>query len=118
MNRIEREQLDLKISATRAKLRKAFVALRRQGYVARMNYLCCQGCGSAAMDLKDKKGGVFWHHQDDDGFKEDGELYIAFLTENGDGSVKVGEALVAALKAENVWVEWDGSSDTRVLVKA
>ena len=118
MNRQERDLLAEKVKATRAKLRKAFVALRRQGYVARMNFWCCQGCGSSAMELKGKKGGVFWHHQDDDGFKEDGELYIAFLTENGDGAVKVGEALVAALKAENIWVEWDGSSDTRVLVKA
>lgn len=119
MNRVEREQLDLRVSATRAKLRIAFKSMRRQGYAARANFMCCMGCATSALDIKGKKGGVYWHRQSDDHFKEDGELYIGFFVENDtDDSKKVAEALVATLKAEGLWVEWNGSGDTKVMVKA
>ena len=107
-----------KIKETRTKIQKAFRLLRSQGFAARGNYMCCGGCARAALDLEGKKGGVFWHKQDDEGFRKDGELYIGFFTQDGNGSDKVAEAVIAALKAENVWVEWKGDTGTRILVKA
>lgn len=101
----------------RAKLKLAFAALREQGYAAKENFLCCQSCGGAAIDLKGKKGGVFWHGQDDEGLKEHGSLYISFLTKEGGGSEKVGAALAVALRSEGLQVEWNGTAAERVKVK-
>lgn len=107
-----------KIKETRTKLQKAFRLLRSQGFEARGNFMCCGNCATSALKLDGKKGGVYWHQQDDEGFKKDGHLYIGFCTPDGKGSDKVAEATVAALTASGVWAEWDGDTGTRILVKA
>lgn len=54
-------------------LNKAFKELRKRGYLARQNFMCCSNCAGtaladAATKLKDKgkdvRGCVFYHHQD------------------------------------------------------
>ena len=55
---------------TITRIGKAFAALRRQGYIARQNYLCCGTCAGAAIatDIKEKRlkprGAVFYTKQD------------------------------------------------------
>lgn len=100
----------------RKKLRLAFAALQRNGYEARDNFMCCQSCGGAAINLKGKKGGVFWHAQDEDDLRENAHVCIAFLTENGKGTKAVGKALADALRAEGLMVEWNGTAAQRVKV--
>lgn len=102
--------------AIRQKLLLAFSKLRKNGYEAQDNFMCCQSCGAAAMNLKGKKGGVFWHAQDDDALRENGYVYIAFLTKNGKRAEAVGKALVDALRAEGLSVEWNGTEWERVKV--
>lgn len=114
------------LRVARTKLRRAFVSLRRLGLKARANYLCCQGCGNAALsETFDKKdvGGVFWHHQDDAGFREDGDVYLAFFLNNGPKDVDpsaelVGHMIVDALTEQGLDVEWNGDSDERIHVYA
>jgi hypothetical protein len=92
------------------KLTKSFRELRKMGYFARQNFKCCQSCGCSAIpeELKDKY--IFYHYQDNGDLLRHGECYLAW---SGNG-----EQIVKILKQNDVIVEWDGSQDTRILVKA
>ena len=119
-------------SEVRSNILKAFAELRKEGYLARANHLCCQNC--AGYDLTEKagklvekgkevKGCVFWHSQDEDDWKSRGSMYLAFGDMNstkhgkiGLSSKEVGENVVKKLKKFKVPFEWDGSSRTRIRV--
>ena len=91
---------------SRANLRKAFRALRKNGYFARMNFWCCQTCGwSEVPDEKSDKV-VFFHNQDNDTLKYNGYTYLDW---GGDGN-----ELKTILEAHDIGVEWDGSNVTRI----
>jgi hypothetical protein len=107
---------EAKVLEARAKVLLAFRSLRGKGIRAKANFMCCMGCATDAMDLSGKRGGVYWHRQAEESFKEYGSLYIGFFTENGKGSLEIGKDLNAALKARGLDVEWDGTSDTKVAV--
>jgi hypothetical protein len=116
----------------KAKLTKAFRSLRRQGFIARQNFLCCQTCAgyeatqiAERMTLLGKKveGCVFYHQQDARQFNEDGTLYLAYgdlksskLGKIGRLTKEVGEMVVAALRAEGLEPEWDGDPDRRIFL--
>lgn len=102
----------------RKKIGLAFKTLRKLNIRAKANFMCCTGCATAAMSLKGYAGGVYWHHQAEQGFKESGQLYIGFFTDKGDGSVVIGAALAAALKEQGLDVEWDGTGETKVAIYA
>jgi hypothetical protein len=116
MNRIKVPLED--IQQCREKVLRAFKSLRKENIRARANFWCCMGCATAALDIKGKKGGVYWHNQDEERFREDGYLHIGFCTEDGKTCQALGQSLVDALKAQGADVEWDGTSDTRVCVYA
>lgn len=119
-------------SEVRHAILKAFRELRKEGYLARANHLCCQNC--AGYDLTEKaaklvgegksvKGCVFWHNQDEQNWKETGSMHLAFgdmdSTEHGKIGLttkEVGERVVEKLKKFNVPYEWDGKSGTRIRV--
>jgi hypothetical protein len=69
---------------TRVKIEMAFDALRDDGYIAEMDWCCCQNCGWRAID--EQHGGdcnvVFFHAQDADQLDEEGQCLIAW---RGDG---------------------------------
>ena len=67
----------------RAALRAAFQDLRRRGYFARMNWLCCQTCGWAAIPPERTNKAVFYHRQDAASLEEAGGTYVAW---SGDGA--------------------------------
>jgi hypothetical protein len=48
----------------RTNLTKAFAELRKNGYFAKQNFLCCQSCGWAALSDEEAKNAVFYHNQD------------------------------------------------------
>jgi hypothetical protein len=88
------------------KIAKAFRTLRKLGYFARQNWMCCQGCGWAAVPDQDKV--VFYHSQDREHFIETGNLYLSW---SGDG-----EEIVKAFHEAGLCVKWDGDTGTRILV--
>lgn len=88
-------------------LTQAFKEIRKKGYFARQNFLCCQSCAWAAVpDGKDEKV-VFYHNQDADGIRY-GEVYLAW---SGNG------AEIVEVFSKYFNVIWDGSTSTRILVK-
>lgn len=117
-------------------LTRAFNALKKMGYIAKKNFSCCQSCagyeiasslGEVIKGDPGKKskvrGCVFYHHQDNAGLKESGELMLSYgvLGVSGDGDVGIptveqGKEIVRALGDEGCRVEWDGTEDTRILV--
>lgn len=64
------------------KVQAAFEELEGRGFVARMNFTCCQTCGHAEIE-DERRGGehsyVFFHAQDTQHLtQDDTELYLAF----------------------------------------
>src|SRR6185437_11794022 len=127
------------VAENKEKLNQAFKFLRKNGMIARQNFTCCQSCGGYAIGTymegqldkgKSQLGYVFYHHQDaealkSDGYRSDGNLYLAY----GDGSTnkypnnvpksseEIGKMIFLALTQAGLVVEWNGDSDTRILVK-
>lgn len=88
----------------------AFRELRKLGYFARQNFLCCQTCAWA--DVPDDKANkaVFYHRQDADDLEKRGRCYLAW---SGDGN-----EIVSVLQKHGLKTEWDGKETTRILVFA
>ena len=138
-----------------AKVSRAFDALSGRGIVARMNFACCQTCGTAEIDdertpVDDPGEGyafrewgyTFFHQQDAERLADEpsdlylsysvfapapdlGELDRAWLRDGDDAAkqdvirrseVLVGTAVVDALRAEGLDVDWDGSTTSRIHV--
>lgn len=98
------------------KILAAFAKLRKQGIRARANFMCCGSCAAAGLDIKGKKGGVYWHQQDEERFREDGYVYLGFCSRTDEEALLVGKALDLALQAEGLPVYWGESVHLRVRV--
>jgi hypothetical protein len=85
------------------KIRVAFRELRKRGYVARMNFMCCLGCGCAALPKGATKW-VFYHQQDAEG----ASLWIAW---GGDAS-----EICAVLRSVGLTVVEPPDENTRIEV--
>ena len=112
------------------RLNRAFAALRKQGLLARQNFLCCGSCAGYALTedavartRKGKKvnGCVFYHRQDTERFLTGDTLFLGYgpldSTELGTIGLttrEVGTLVVAALEAEGLEPHWDGNPDTRI----
>lgn len=90
------------MTTTREKIAAAFRQIRKEGGVARMNFMCCSSCGWA--ELAEKYGEdsdrtmVFWNQQADD----------AFYTDRGWGSV--GSLYAGDLKY-GLCLQWQGDKE-------
>ncbi len=113
----------------RVGLREAFKALRKKGYLANINYLCCTSCGMSAMSERINKmaqkppGVMFTHAQDMDNLKDGHDLFIAYSSSNDtedateEGEIKVGEDLFAALQEAGLNPIWEPRTpQTRIMV--
>ena len=108
-------------------LKIAFKELRKQGIIAKMNFMCCSTCAGAAIatyleglceEKRDKiKGCAYWHKQSESSFKENGMIYIQYGivdTEYGEiglPTIKVGKMIVNTLKKHNIPVKWNGDEN-------
>ena len=92
----------------KSNLNNAFKALRKAGYFAKQNFLCCQSCGWAAMTDEESKKAVFYHRQDADDLKENGTCH---LTWDGDGN-----EIVKILNDNGVKTEWSGEKNKRIKI--
>lgn len=101
---------------------RAFEDLDAEGVKAEANCLCCMSCACAKLgtflsENPDYTGAVYYHEQDLEGFVNGGDLFIGFLTEDGEGSVAIAETTVEKLEAAGLTIEWDGTSRRRIRVK-
>lgn len=100
---------------TRAALVEAFKELRKENLVARMNFSCCMSCASYELgqmvEKKDAAGAVYWHRQDNDGFKECGELHLRYFSASGTEAecAEIGRKVQTALGRHKIPSVWDGS---------
>jgi hypothetical protein len=94
---------------SKTNLSDAFALLRKRGYFAAENFLCCQSCGWDALSEEQARFAVFYHKQDAERLKEGGDLFLCW---GGDG-----EEIVDILKNYGLEVNWDGSTNSRIMVK-
>lgn len=100
---------------TKAKVRAGFAALRKAGYAARMNFSCCNTCGS--YDLSETvrnrklKGYVFWHRQSDTAWRGDELREGLWLGWNGDAA-----DIVRILRESGLVVEHDSTDGRKIEV--
>jgi hypothetical protein len=122
-NRINQD--DLKNG--RALLAKAFADLRKQGFMARQNCMCCSGCACSKIwtDIQKKPGkyigAVYYHSQDAARLKESGEVCIGFGPVDTDAEewawLLAGHAAQSTFKRYGLAVEWDGTVKQKLTVK-
>lgn len=94
----------------KSKLTAAFKDLRKLGYFARQNFLCCQSCGWSAIPNEKNEKVCFYHAQDADHMKEGGDLYLAWA---GDGN-----EIQDVLEKHGLATEWAGTNNDRIMVIA
>ena len=119
------------VSAVKLKLTEAFKILRKEGFIARQNFMCCGNCAGydiativSKMPEKKRakvKGCVFYHHQDNDRLKETGKVMLAYgpLETSAHGTVglpdvEVGRRVVEVLKQVGLTVDWNGEGSQRI----
>jgi hypothetical protein len=111
------------------RIAKAFATLRKQGVLARMDFLCCSTCGHDAMDRdalamvangRRIKGYAFYHAQDAQVLEEHGKVHIGYdYVANPSGSSTaehIGRLIVETCTAAGLTCEWNGDSNKRILV--
>ena len=89
------------------KLTLAFKDLRKLGYFARQNFMCCQTCGWDAVPEGREKV-VFYHAQDKATLDKRGYCYLAW---SGNGN-----EIVATLRNRGLTAEWNGTDGNRIKV--
>ena len=60
------------------RINNAFKELRKRGYFARQNFMCCQTCGWAGVPDNKADKAVFYHAQDKEHLEKTGKLYLAW----------------------------------------
>lgn len=97
-----------------AGLEKAFEALERLGFVARMNFSCCSSCAIhelAQEGVEQEDPFVFFHMQDAQNLYDTGKCFLAWGS-----TVEHGQTIVEALKAHGVNVSWCGQKTRRIFI--
>jgi hypothetical protein len=116
----------------RSTVLQVFKESRKEGFIARANYLCCQSCADSqivqdAEKLADKgkriKGCIYWHRQDEDNLRRHNKLYLAYgnIESEKHGVIglpnkEIGEIIKSKLERVGLKVEWNSNPDTRILV--
>lgn len=116
------------IAAIRSKVNLAFEELSSMGFIARTNFLCCRTCATAELsDLAIRANQdrvVYWHGQDEDSFKETGNLVIRYFYAPPDDTdddtleieIQIGEQVATALRSAGLNVSWDGDPNKCIVV--
>ena len=121
-----------KVYELKEKIRRVFKELRREGYLARMNYLCCCTCAEYDLSQKAKElekkgkeieGVVYYHRQGEQGLWEYGDLCLYYGTYKDDDEMrsadrKIGEYIVQKFQSAGVDLEWDGNPNKAITLYA
>ena len=102
----------------RALLAAAFRQLRKDGWWARMNHLCCQTC--LTYDTDDDKPYIGFHGQDNDHIEESGYTYLTHGPPSGEHDDLAdgvwSKRAVKVIESFGLTVEWGGSMASRIKV--
>lgn len=110
---------------TRAQIKNLFKALRVDGMVARMSYLCCSGCAAAALDAEyeDGREAVYFHRQDAEAFVGgalERKLHLRFgivgAAEQGEADAAVARKVVRRAREMGIPASWCGDVGTCIMV--
>lgn len=99
------------ITNDKAAFTLAFRNLRKRGFFARQNYLCCQSCAWSSIPEEKSNKVVFYHQQDNESFDGRDLERPIHLAWGGDG-----KEIVEELEKVGFEVEWDGSENKRIIV--
>jgi len=136
----DRSRVENTIAENKEKLNNAFKLLRKAGLIARQNFGCCGSCGSYEIatkmeELLDKNkpvvGYVFFNRQNadalvSDGYKPaDGRLYLSYADGTTNkypnnapvSTLDIGKMLLITLTSVGLLAEWNGDSDSCVIVR-
>jgi hypothetical protein len=100
-------------------LNEAFKLMRKQGMLARQNFMCCGNCGITALgQLSDENPGkwdgmVFYHRQNTKFMREGDDLTLNYSTTglpDDDVTSAVGRKVTAILDQVGLKWEWDGNA--------
>lgn len=104
--------------AMRPKLKAAFARLTAAGIIAKMNFSITLTDGIAEIYEPGFRGYAFWHAQDHERLREAGAVLLAFGAfgdaPTDDAIAGIGREVVAALHAQGLHVEWNGSAHARI----
>jgi hypothetical protein len=104
------------------KVAAAFAELKKNGIKAEENcgVTLSDGIAEIITDPGDFKGYAFYHEQDLETAEELGELTVAYGSMDDNATdeeiVAVGKAVRQALEAQGLYVEWDETSHSRLVV--
>lgn len=108
------------------RLDEAFVALNRQGIVARQDFSCCNNCGFTEIwdeiEEEEKRqpveGYVFYHLQATETAIESGQLLMAYgcVEEEEATFVRVANKIVAELRRAGLNASWGGTAYHPIVV--
>jgi len=100
-------------------LAKAFKELRKNGFLARMNFSCCQSCASVDLEDVGNVGQyVFFHKQDAEQRKAGVGFYLAFGNlQNDKLDTEAGQDICDMLEKFGVEYQWNGRATTRILIR-
>lgn len=102
----------------RALLAAAFRQLRKDGWWARMNHLCCQTC--LTFDTDDEKPYIGFHSQDNDRIPESGYTFLTHGPPTCEHDTLAdgvwSKRAVEVIESMGLTVEWDGTMATRIKV--
>ncbi len=102
----------------RALLAAAFRQLRKDGWWARMNHLCCQTC--LTYDTDDDKPYIGFHAQDNERIPESGWTYLTHGPPTGEHDDLAdgvwSKRAVEVIESFGLTVEWGGSMASRIKV--
>lgn len=125
------------VKTDRAAIRAAFATLRKKGYIAKMNFMCCSSCawyeiggkalsGHQRSDIEEPKKAVFYNKQSHEsafreksrGWSTKSRRYISMMLQNDLCLQWSGDAkeIIAALEAEGLKVEWNGTDQNTINV--
>lgn len=105
-----------------ATITTAFATLRRDGFIARSSFTCCQGCAWSEIEKLNNKrhAAVFFTRQDARTLRTHGRVYVAFGSTKANATdaerAEIGARAKAALEGAGCVVVWSGDADERLLV--
>jgi len=108
-------RVDKGTGEVREKVKEVFKVLRKHGFIARMNFLCCSTCASYELGERlntscDKKFVAYWHNQDEERYRETGHLHIRYFSKEGESIKEAGKDIIMLLKLAGVVYRWDGNT--------
>ena len=115
------EMSPTEIGVVRERVKAAFKALRKAGFIARANLACCMSCAIAELneiaEKQHRDRAAYWHRQDDESFRKGQPLHIRFCylpeKETDENTTviekEIGEQVADALRNAGLLIEWDGN---------